>query len=45
MKVNDDFDILNDIIVYVTLVQIIDSLGNVNHAISIVGHCICGSNY
>ena len=35
---NDTFDILNDISENVTLVQLIDSLGNVNHAIIIVGH-------
>ena len=32
----DDFDILNEISENVTLVQLMDSLGNVNHAISIV---------
>ena len=35
---NDTFDILNDISENVTLVQLMDSLGNVNHAIIIVGH-------
>ena len=35
---NDDFDILNDIIENVTLVQLIESLGNVNNAIIIVGN-------
>ena len=35
---NDTFDILNDISENVTLVQLIDSLGNVNHAIIIVGN-------
>ena len=44
-KKNDDFDILNDISEYVTLVQLMDSLGNLNHAISIVGHWISDSNY
>ena len=34
---NDDFDILNDISEYVNLLQLLDSLGNVNNAISIVG--------
>ena len=29
----------------VTLVQLMDSLGNVNHAISVVGGCIFESNY
>ena len=44
-KKNDAFDILNDISEDVTLVQLMDSLGNVNHAISIVGHCIFDYNY
>ena len=44
-KKNDDFDILNDISEDVTLVQLIYSLGNVNHAIGIVGYCIFDSNY
>ena len=35
---NDAFDILSDISENVTLVQLMDSLGNVNHAIIIVGH-------
>ena len=37
-KKNDTFDILNDISEYITLVQLMESLGNDNHAISIVGH-------
>ena len=36
-KKNDAFHILNDISENVTLVQLMDSLGNVNNAISIVG--------
>ena len=44
-KKNDDFDILNDISEDVTLVQLMDSIGNVNHDISIVGHWIFDSNY
>ena len=32
------FGILNGISKYVTLVQLMDSLGNINYAISIVGH-------
>ena len=32
----DAFDIINEIIENVTLVQLLDSIGNVNHAISIV---------
>ena len=42
---NDAFDILNDISENVTLVQLMDSLGNVNHANIIVGHCIFDYNY
>ena len=42
---NDTFNILNNISKYVTLVQLIESLGNVNHAISIVWYCIFESNY
>ena len=44
-KKNDAFYILNNIIENVTLVQLVDSLGNINHAISIVGHWIFDSNY
>ena len=44
-KKNDDFDILNDISEDVTLVQLTESLGNLNHAISIVGYWIFDSNY
>ena len=44
-KKNDAFGILHDISEIVTLVQLIKSLGNVNHAISIVGHWIFDSNY
>ena len=44
-KKNDDFDILNDISEDVTLVQLMDSLGNLNHAIIIVGYWIFDSNY
>ena len=32
------FEILNEIIEFFTLVQLMDTLGNVNHAISIVGN-------
>ena len=39
------FDILTDISEHVTLVQLIDSLGNMNHVISVVGYCIFDSNY
>ena len=44
-KKNDDFDILNDISEYVTLVPLMDSLGNVNNAISVVGYWIFDSNH
>ena len=44
-KKNNDFDILNNIIEYVTMVQLMDSLGNVNNAISVVGYWIFDSNY
>ena len=36
----DDFDILNNISEYVTLVYLMNSLGNVNRAISILGYWI-----
>ena len=39
-KKNYAFDILNDTSENVTLLQLIDSIGNVNRAISIVGHWI-----
>ena len=42
---NDAFDILNDISEHFTLVQLMDSLVNVNNDISIVGHWISDSNY
>ena len=35
-----DFDILNDISEDVTLVQLMDSIENVNHAISVVSYWI-----
>ena len=44
-KTNDDFDILNDTSEDVTLVKLMDSLGNVNRAISIVGYWIFDSNH
>ena len=40
-KKDDAFDILNNISENVTLVQLMDLLGNVNHAISILGHALC----
>ena len=39
------YDILTYISEHVTLVQLIDYLGNVNHAISAVGYWIFESNY
>ena len=39
------YDILTDISENVTLVQLMYSLGNVNHAISVVGYCIFDSKY
>ena len=42
---NDAFDILKKISESLTLVQLLDSLGNVNHAISIVGYWVFDSNY
>ena len=36
---------LTDIIEHVTLVNLINSLGNVNHAIIVVGYWIFDSNY
>ena len=34
------FSILYNISEYVTLVKLMDSLGNVNHAVNVVGKCI-----
>ena len=42
---NDAFDILNGISEDVNLVQLMESLGNVNHPINIVGNWIFDSNY
>ena len=44
-KKYDDFDILKDISENVNLVQLMGSLVNVNHDISIIGHWIFDSNY
>ena len=38
------FDILNNFIKHVTLVQIMDSVGNVNHSVSVFGKWIFDSN-
>ena len=43
-KKSDALYILNDISENGTLVQLMNSLGDVNHDISIVGHCIFDSN-
>ena len=40
-----EYKILEDISENFTLVQLMDSLGNVNHAISVVGNWIFESNY
>ena len=40
-----EYKILEDISENVTLDQLMDSLGNVNHAISVVGKWIFDSNY
>ena len=45
MEENDAFDILNDISENFTFVQLMDSLGNLNHAIIILGHWIFDSKY
>ena len=44
-KKHDAFDIPNDISENVNFVHLMESLGNMNHAISIVGHWIFDSNY
>ena len=44
-KNKGDYKILEDISADVTLVQFMDSLGNVNHDISVVGNWIFDSNY
>ena len=40
-----EYKILEDISANVTLIQLMDSLGNVNHAISVVGSWIFDSDY
>ena len=44
-KKKGDYKILEDISATVTLFQLMDSLGNVNHSISVVGNSIFDSNY
>ena len=39
------FDILNNISKYVILVKLVDSLGKMNHAVSVVGKWLFDSNY
>ena len=45
IKKKGEYEILNNISANVTLVQLMDSIGNVNHAISVVGSWIFDSNY
>ena len=40
-----DYKILEEISANFTLFQLMDSLGNVNHSISVVGSCIFDSDY
>ena len=42
---NNYFDVLNNVSFFVNLVQLMASLGNVNHVISIVEYWIFESNY
>ena len=44
-KQKDYFRILKKISEYVTLVQLMNSLGNTNHAISVVVYCIFDLNF
>ena len=44
-KKKGEYNFLENISANFTLVQLMDSLGNVNHAISVVGNCIFESNY
>ena len=44
-KKKGSYDILTDISEHVNLVQLMYSLGNVNHDISVVGYWIFDSNY
>ena len=45
MAENYAFDIINSISEYVSWVKLMESLGNVNHDISIVGYWIFESKY
>ena len=44
-KNNGSYDIMTDISEHVTFFQLMNVLGNVNHAISVVGYWIFDSNY
>ena len=44
-KMMGDYKILEDISANVTLVQLMDSIGNVNHDISVIGNWIFDSSY
>ena len=44
-KKTGDYKLLEDISANITLVQLMDSLENMNHAISVVGGWIFDSNY
>ena len=44
-KVKGSFDIMNDISEKFTLVKLMDTVENLNHAVSIVGHWIFNYNY
>ena len=44
-KKKGSYDILTDISENATLVQLMDSLGYINHTISVVGYCIFDSHY
>ena len=44
-KKKSSYNILTDISEHVNLVQLMDSLGNVNHTIHVVGYWIFDSNY
>ena len=45
LKNKGAFDIINYISENFTLFRLMDKLGNMNHAISIVGYCIFDYNY
>ena len=45
MEFKDICDVINDISENVTLVQLVQRFGNVNHSVSMVGKWIFDSNY